>query len=43
MRLPAELVPIDCNEDSFAAEFHWHIATERCMDTITVVETFVFV
>ncbi len=38
MRVPAELVEIGSIDDSIPAEFHWRIATERCMNTMTVVE-----
>ena len=38
MRLPPELVEIDSIDDNFPTEFNWRIATERCMDTMPVVE-----
>jgi hypothetical protein len=38
MRVPTELVMISSTDDSFPAEFHWRIATERCMYTMTVIE-----
>jgi len=32
------MVEIGSFDDSFAAEFYWRIVTERCMNTMNVVE-----
>jgi hypothetical protein len=37
MSLPLELVEISSIDDSFPAELHWRIATERHVHTIIVI------